>query len=165
MPPACSGEHRRRSRRPECGRLALAQGRSARSSAAAGPAAAAHCDWAKVAEEIIAQERSGKVPTQQVLDAPTDAALVLGRDFSRCGYAGGPSPLRLKPLWRYRPEETMFLSSPAVAGKKLFAAGCQSDLGGYTGLLACIDTETGKPIWQITQAAGEDLRRSSAHRL
>ena len=52
----------------------------------------------------------------------------------------------------------MFLSSPVVAGKRVFAAGCQTDLGGYTGLLACLDSETGKPLWQVTQAAGEDLR-------
>ena len=52
----------------------------------------------------------------------------------------------------------MFLSGPAVAGKRVFAAGCQTDLGGYTGLLACIDSETGKPLWQVTQVAGEDLR-------
>ena len=58
----------------------------------------------------------------------------------------------------YRPEETMFLSSPVVAGKRVFAAGCQTDLGSYTGLLACIDSETGKPLWQVTQVAGEDLR-------
>ncbi len=137
---------------------ALASGTSPRSTALADPRATVGFDWARVAEEIIAQERSGKVPTQQTLDTPTETALVLGRDFSRSGYAGGPAPLGLKPLWRYRPEETMFLSSPAVAGKRIYTAGCQTDLGGYTGLLACIDSETGKPLWQVTQAAGEDLR-------
>ncbi len=137
---------------------ALASGMSSRSSALAGPRAVVHCDWAKVAEEIIAQERNGKAPTSQALDTPPEAALVLGCDFSRCFYAGGPSPFRLKPLWRFRPEETMFLSSPVVAGKRVFAAGCQADLGNYTGLLACIDSETGKPLWQVTQVAGEDLR-------
>ena len=57
-----------------------------------------------------------------------------------------------------RPEDTMFLSSTAVAGKRVYAAGCQRDLGGYTGLLACLDAETGQPLWQTTQAAGEVLR-------
>ena len=137
---------------------ALASGTSPRSAALAGATATVPFDWARVAEEIIAQERSGKAPTQQAVDTPIEAALVLGRDFSRSGYGGGPAPLGLRPLWQYRPEETMFLSSPVVAGKRIYAAGCQTDLGGYTGLLACIDSETGKPLWQITQAAGEDLR-------
>ena len=38
----------------------LASGMSSRSSALTGPRAASPCDWAKVAEEIIARERSGK---------------------------------------------------------------------------------------------------------
>ena len=138
---------------------------SPRSSALAEPGAAVHCDWARVAEEIIAAgaQRKG-AHVHRLSTAPSDAALVLGRDFSRCCYQGGPSPLRLKPLWRYRPEETMFLSSPAVAGKRVFAAGCQTDLGSYTGLLACIDSETGKPLWQVTQVAARTCVRSSARR-
>ena len=52
----------------------------------------------------------------------------------------------------------MFLSSPLVAGNRVFAAGCQSDLGAYSGLLAALDMETGKPLWQITQLEGEVLR-------
>ena len=136
----------------------LASGTSPRAPARAESRTRGHYDWAKVAEAIITQERNAKAPTSQILDTPPDAARVLGRDFSRGCYEGGPSPLGLKPLWCYRPEDTMFLSSPAVAGKRIFAAGCQSDLGAYTGLLACIDSETGKPIWQVTQAAGEDLR-------
>lgn len=84
--------------------------------------------------------------------------LILGRDSSRGGYGGGPSPVGLTSFWRYMPEETMFLSAPVVAGKRVFAAGCQSDLGGYTGLLACLDAETGKPIWEVTQKGDEALR-------
>ncbi len=136
----------------------LAVGTSPRPSALAESKATFHCDWANVAEEIIAQERSGKTASTQVPDAASEAACVLGRDFSRCCYGGGPSPQGLKPLWCYRPEETMFLASPAVARNRIFAAGCQTELGSYTGLLACVDCETGKPIWQVTQAAGEDLR-------
>jgi len=136
----------------------LASGMSPRSSAVAEAGKAVRWDWAKTAEEIIAQERSGKTPTAQALDAPSDTALVLGRDFARCFYGGGRSPLELKPLWQFRPEETMFLSCPAVAGKRVFAAGCQSELGNYTGVLACLDAETGKPLWQVTQGAGEELR-------
>ena len=77
-------------------------------------------------------------------------------DASRTSYAGGPSPNGLKALWAYKPEGTMFLSAPLVAGPRIYAAGCQSDLGGYTGILSCLDAETGKPIWEIT-TAGDDV--------
>jgi outer membrane protein assembly factor BamB len=129
-----------------------------RAAARAELRATVRFDWARVAEDLIAQERAGKVPTTLADDARSDSPLVLGHDFSRCCYGGGPSPVQLKPLWRFRPEETMFLSSPVVAGKRVFAAGCQSELGGYTGLLACLDRETGKPLWQVTEAGDEPLR-------
>jgi outer membrane protein assembly factor BamB len=136
----------------------LASGMPFRPAASSDPRTAIRCDWAKVAEGIIAQERAGKAPTSSAEDAHSDAPLVLGRDFNRCFFDGGLSPVNLKQQWSFRPEETMFISSPTVAGKRIFTAGCQSDLGGYTGLLACIDLETGKPLWQITQVGDEVLR-------
>lgn len=93
----------------------------------------ARYDWAKVAEELIARQRV-------IETASTPAA-----------------PVNLQKLWSFAPEETMFLSNPLIAGGRIYAAGCQSDLGGYTGLLACLDGETGKPIWQITQLGAEPL--------
>ncbi|MHB1035419.1 MAG: outer membrane protein assembly factor BamB family protein [Pirellulales bacterium] len=134
-----------------------AAGASAGSGARLEPRAVARCDWAKVAEDLIALERVGKAPTTLTSAAPVEIPLVLGHDFARGSYAGGPSPEKLKPLWSFRPQETMFLSSPAVAGKRVFAAGCQAELGGYSGLLACLDFETGKPLWQVTEANGEAL--------
>ena len=129
-----------------------------RSAAGAEPQAMVHYDWARVAEAILNREQAGKVVTALTDDAPSAVPLVLGHDFSRCSYGGGPSPVQLKRLWTFAPEDTMFLSSTAVAGKRVYAAGCQRDLGGYTGLLACLDAETGQPLWQTTQAAGEVLR-------
>lgn len=52
----------------------------------------------------------------------------------------------------------MFLGTPALVGNRIFAASCQTDLGGYTGLLACLDSETGKPLWQVAEIKGEPLR-------
>src|SRR5262245_33977950 len=70
-------------------------------------------DWAKVAEDILAQERAGKVPTILGGAVPTETssttALIQGRDVSRSSYAGGPSPIQLKPLWSFRSDDTMFL--------------------------------------------------------
>jgi outer membrane protein assembly factor BamB len=64
----------------------------------------------------------------------------------------------LARLWVFQPEDTLFLGTTVVAGDRVFAAGSQTDLGGYTGLLACLDRKTGKPIWQITEIKGESLR-------
>jgi outer membrane protein assembly factor BamB len=156
----------------------------ARSAQRADPNQGVRFDWAKIAEDLIAQERAGKTPTS--LDSPlvfaaatapgapiaTSSAtlptdpkpdepkaavpLVFGYDYSRCSYDGGASPRQIKTRWRFRPDDTMFLSSPLAAGKRVFVAGCQSDLGGYTGLLACLDVENGNKIWQITEL-GDDL--------
>jgi outer membrane protein assembly factor BamB len=52
----------------------------------------------------------------------------------------------------------MFLSSPRVVGKRVFAAGCEGDLGGFTGLLACLDADSGKPIWQVREIRDQPLK-------
>jgi outer membrane protein assembly factor BamB len=101
--------------------------------------ATAHYDWAKVAEELIAQQR---------LRQPSIAA--------RASELNNRLP-ELSLLWSFQPEDTMFLGCPAVAGNRVFVTGCQTDLGGYTGLLACLDSETGKPLWSVTQIKGEPL--------
>ncbi|HWE04073.1 MAG TPA: PQQ-binding-like beta-propeller repeat protein [Tepidisphaeraceae bacterium] len=114
-------------------------------------------DWAKVAERILALEQTGKAPTLMVAQA-MDVPLFLGRDMSRRGYDGGAIPVGLKQIWNFRPDETMFLSVSAITAHYVYAAGCQTDVGGFTGLLACLDAETGAPIWQIAQANDEPLR-------
>jgi len=135
-----------------------------RAAVPAVSAAAPIVDWAKVARDIIAREQSGMTPTfllpptGNTADKAVDMPLGLGRDGGRCFYGGGPSPLKLQRRWNFRPEDTMFISSPIVSGKRVFVGGCQSDLGGYTGLLACLDMDSGKPLWQVTEADGEPLR-------
>jgi outer membrane protein assembly factor BamB len=132
---------------------------------------AGRIDWAKVAEDLIAQERarqaSGNQPGEAVDSAAAPGGNSLaarpspptgGQDFSRVNYRGGPSPAGLNPLWSYQPEGTLFFGVPAVVGKRIYAAGCQVDLGAYTGLLACLDSDTGKPLWQTTQSGPEPLR-------
>jgi len=145
----------------------LTSGRHTRGAGPGRSGGPVHTDWAKVAEDLIAQQRvrQASTPTTAALAAasPTleaDAAVpgVDRRDPSRGLHDGGPSPIGLNPLWTFRPEDTLFLGVPAVAGNRIFAAGCQTDLGGYTGLLACLDCETGKPLWQITENKGQPLR-------
>ena len=128
-------------------------------------------DWAKVAEEIIAQEQVRQVSGHYTVQVPDSAASpggtaptaqgplpTGGPDFSRNLYKGGTSPAGLKALWSFKPEGTLFFGVPAVVGKRIYAAGCQVDLGAYTGLLACLDFDTGKPLWQTTQNGNEPLR-------
>jgi outer membrane protein assembly factor BamB len=73
------------------------------------------------------------------------------RNFARANSEGGMSPAGLTPLWSFQPEDGIFLGMPAVFGKRIYTAANQSDLGGYTGLLASLDYDTGKPIWQIAE--------------
>lgn len=100
---------------------------------------------------------SAALPTGTGPAAP--AAQPTGRqDFSRSLYYNGPSPAGLSARWSFKPEGTLFFGIPVIAGKRIFAAGCQADLGAYTGLLTCLDFDTGKPIWQTTQNGNEPLR-------
>jgi len=132
---------------------------------------AGRIDWAEVAEDIIAQERvrqaSGNFAEQAVDSAAPAGGTILAaqgllqsvrQDFSRTHYWGGPSPAGLNSLWSFKPEGTVFFGVPAIVGKRIFAAGCQADLGAYTGLLACLDFDTGKPLWQTTESGNEPLR-------
>ncbi|MDB5334335.1 MAG: Pyrrolo-quinoline quinone [Phycisphaerales bacterium] len=64
-----------------------------------------------------------------------------------------------KGEWQYKPADSqvMFLSSPAVAGNRVYAAGVQISAAGYIGLLACLDASSqGAVIWQRNDA-GDDL--------
>lgn len=119
----------------------------ARAGRAASTPLAAQYDWDKIAQDILAQEKAGKAPTVIATTESTEAPIVQGRDYSRCGFDGGKTPIELSPLWSYRPDDTMFFSVPVVAGKRVFVAGCLADVGGYVGMLVCLDAETGKPLW------------------
>ena len=120
----------------------------ARTAARAGALSSGQIDWARVAEDLIAQEklhqRSAAVPAVLALAAPAKEVP-----------AGAPSGL--KPLWSFRPEDGLFLGAPAIVGKRIYVSANQTDLGGYTGLLASLDFETGKPIWQVTEIGKDAL--------
>jgi len=79
------------------------------------------------------------------------------QDFSRSHSDGGMSPAGLMPLWSFQPEDGLFLGMPAIVGKRVYVSANQTDLGGYTGLLASLDYDTGKPIWQVTEINKEAL--------
>jgi outer membrane protein assembly factor BamB len=137
----------------------------------------AQIDWAKVAEGIIAQQRAGLALTDPAAvfagaevsgtsaaagQTPSDPVkalpIIQAHDATRSSYAGGASPTNLQPLWSYRPEETMFLAEPLVASNRIYVAGCQADLGSYSGILACLDAQTGKPIWEKSELNNDVMK-------
>jgi outer membrane protein assembly factor BamB len=66
-----------------------------------------------------------------------------------------------KGEWSYNPadSEVMFLSSPLVAGNRVYAAGCQVSAGGLIGVLTCLDSSSnGAVVWQKTDGGDEPLR-------
>jgi len=160
----------------------LTSASSAHTARRAGLAATVHCDWAKVAQELIAQQQVRQATTATSAGSTRKASPVVSaieqpvsvphteQDLSCGSPATEPSPVKLTPLWRFCPEDTIFLGTPAVVGKGpqaqpvlgapgcIFATGCQTDLGGYTGLLVCLDSETGRPLWQVAEIKGEPLR-------
>ncbi|HEY2882734.1 MAG TPA: PQQ-binding-like beta-propeller repeat protein [Pirellulales bacterium] len=140
-------------------------------------------DWVRIAERIIAQEHAGRRPSSLAATATSSSVVVdnpkpVDEKSKPAPIAGGESkpatepvetkppdnepdrnsfPSHMQPLWSFQPEDTMFLGKAAAMGNRVYVAGSQADLGSFTGILACLDAETGKPIWQVTQLAGEPL--------
>jgi len=107
---------------------------------------------------ITTQAASGPIQTSPVNTVPVHTATANTRqDFSRSHSDGGMSPAGLTPLWSFQPEDGLFLGMPAIVGNRIYVSANQTDLGGYTGLLASLDYETGKPIWQVTEVDGQAL--------
>ncbi len=78
--------------------------------------------------------------------APREAAIYRGGP-ARCGYAGGGSPLGLRPFWEYNEAFTMYLASPLVVGDAVYAASCVLDPPGNYGAVFCLDAATGQQRW------------------
>lgn len=115
-------------------------------------------DWPAVARQIIARQQAGSIAITQSTTIKTNTAVVEAHEFARTSTDGGPSPTNLKTLWTYSPPDTMFLATPAVFGDRIFVGGCVTDLGGYTGVLVCLDAATGRMIWETTDINGEPLK-------
>jgi len=121
-----------------------------RNAARAGTVAATQINWAKVAEDLIAQEKLHQTDTVPVMVASA-ATNTVAVETPHVASVGGTSPAGLTPLWSFQPEDGLFLGTPAIAGNRIYVSANQTDLGGYTGLLASLDFDTGKPIWQVTE--------------
>jgi outer membrane protein assembly factor BamB len=126
-------------------------------------AAHPHFDWATIAENLIAQEHAGKIASTSPNTPPSgtnDAANVVRPPVaSSTSATNSPTaPEHLTLLWRFQPDDTMFLAKPAVFADRIYVAGCQSELGSYVGVLACLGAETGQPLWQASEFGDEPLK-------
>jgi len=123
-----------------------------------------HIDWAKVALEVIRQEENGGPttnPTTNPATARTEPT-VFRYDYARCGHDGGPSPLALKLRWEFNPDEdTMYLSSPAVVGDRVYGASATLVLTSpdkYLGSLFCVNAADGTQVWKVDKLEDKDLK-------
>lgn len=138
---------------------------SSRAAARAGGLPSGEIDWVKVAENLIAQESLHAVGEAPARERTASALTVPVNPPARGPQEAAPAPAdegmaptaRLKPLWSFQPEDGLFLGTPAIVGKRIYVAANQTDLGGYTGLLASLDFDTGKPIWQVTEIGKDAL--------
>ena len=130
-------------------------------------------DWAKVGQSIVDRQAAGQALTSfdAGITSPATAAsqgshppgteipashvAPVTSDFARTNADGSAHPQNLKPLWKFNPDQTMFLSRPAIFGQTIYVAGNQSDLGAYDGMLAALDAQTGKAVWQVTDLPAE----------
>lgn len=92
------------------------------------------------------------------LGAGREGATVFRHDFARRGYDGGAIPLGLKPLWMFRKQHVMVLSSPAVSNGRVYGAGCLLDVFQNCGSIFCLDAQTGRPIWEVEDIGGKELK-------
>ena len=114
-------------------------------------------DWAKVALDIIRQEENGSATTNPITQPATarNEPAVFRYDYARCGHDGGPSPLDLKFRWEFNPDEdTMYLSSPAVLGDRVWSASATLVLTSpdkFLGSIFCVNAADGTQIWRALE--------------
>jgi outer membrane protein assembly factor BamB len=119
-------------------------------------------DWAKVALDILRQEENGTPTTNPTTQPATvrNEPTVFRYDYARCGHDGSPSPLDLRPRWEFNPEEdTMYLSSPAVVGDRVYGASATLVLTSpdkYLGSIFCVSASDGAQIWKIDKLDNQD---------
>ncbi len=131
-------------------------------------------DWAKVALALIAEDAAAKeragvtsstilpvVPapalslqpatttTSAAHSAPPAARFFRG-DARRSGHLGGAAPRGLAPSWTFYAQDelnSLYLSSPLVAGEAVFGASCYLDPPRSYGTVFRLDAASGKPRW------------------
>lgn len=147
----------------------------AKAQARTTSAPAKRTDWSEVARTILIREKlqlanatatataTGPTTASTQIAATTQTPATIaktGPDFSRTMFTGTVAPTKLQQLWKYRPDQTMFLADPVLSpdGKRLYVAGCINDLAGYIGILACLDVTNGTAIWEKVELNGDVMK-------
>jgi eukaryotic-like serine/threonine-protein kinase len=99
---------------------------------------------------------------RSVIAAPSPSASGGGEwsmfraDLTRSGAAAGSEgPPAGKVLWSYRDPEARVAdlsSSPAVVGSRVYAGSAQASVFDSSGMVYCIDANTGERVWQFQTA-------------
>ncbi len=115
-------------------------------------------NWTSVALAYLRQREQGvaaKLPGGVGETATEARALIYRMDINRSGYAGGPAPRGLKPLWTYIDGEddfAQFLSSVIVTDRWVYGASCTLVPPASNGSVFCLDAKTGERRWINYQA-------------
>src|SRR5262249_23649595 len=67
-------------------------------------------------------------------------------------------PIHLQSVWEFRLPGASFLSTPAIRGSRIYGASCTVDVGQTYASIFCLDTRTGRQIWQVQDIDGQDLK-------
>ena len=78
--------------------------------------------------------------------------------YARTAYDGGAQPTGSRSVWTFSKRYAEFLSSPVVAGGRLYGAYTIPDITGQFGTVFCLNAATGKLIWQMEEVDGESLK-------
>lgn len=73
--------------------------------------------------------------------------LIFRGNVARTGYSGGGSPKELQELWIFNEPNTLFLSSPLVAGDAVLGASAFLDPARSYGSVFRLDASSGEPAW------------------
>ncbi len=128
-------------------------GRGAGNQSVAASGYGGQTDWTAVALAYLRQREQGVAanPTVNTTQTPTEArALIFRMDIRRSGYAGGPAPRGLKPLWTHIDREddfAQFLSSVIVTDRWVYGASCTLAPPASNGSVFCLDAKTGERRW------------------
>jgi outer membrane protein assembly factor BamB len=92
-------------------------------------------------------------------EPPATRPILFRHDAGRSGYAGGGSPRKLRPLWEYSEDFTMYLTSPLVAGGRVYGATCVLDPPGNFGAVFALDAATGEELWYTDRYTNHETGR------
>ncbi len=122
--------------------------------------AGGNTDWTAVALAYLRENESLPPRDADPLPPTTphdliDSPVISRANPQRTGYAGGPSPASLRPVWNFiDPDDDLaqYLGSVAVHGSSVYAASATLTPPTSAGALVCLDAATGRKRWVTYEA-------------